>query len=360
MSAHDHDHDHDHGAAALLQGDFIGEARRVTLVGVVVNLSLAVLKAVVGLGSGSSALVADAAHSVSDFVTDVIVLISTYLAAQPPDEDHPYGHGRFETIGTVLLATALVTAGAGIALAAIREFGSPKAGGSNLALLVAGISVLANEFLFRYTLAVGTRLGSRVIIANAWHNRSDAASSIAAFAGILGAHFGYPILDPVAAVIVGGMIIKIGLGIGWKGLQELTDTALEASLLEKITAEVRATPGVIGVHAVRARRMGPYVLVDLHLDVPGDWTVLRAHSLAEEVEQHILEGFLQVNELLIHLDPIELDDPDRESTQALGRGAFGSRSDRPPLVPAATSIEGQEAAAEGQDAGPGNPASPDS
>lgn len=296
--------------AADGSGDYKGAVQRVTIVSAMTNLALAVIKVVAGLLAGSQALIADGIHSVSDLVTDAIVWLAAHFAAQPPDEDHPYGHGRFETVATVLLSAVLVTTGGAIIVHAVASFSNSEVPES-YAFIVALISIAANEGLYQYNMRVGRRIRSSLLIANAWHNRSDAGSSVASALGVLGARLGFPMLDPVAALLVGLMVARMGLEIGWKSVEELLDSSLEEQLLKDLGSRATTVEGVLSVHALRARRMGPNILVDLHIDVPGSMTVLEAHELTEDVEKAILDRFDAVSEVLVHVDPIELPDEQR-------------------------------------------------
>ena len=285
------------------KGNYSAQVRRVTLVGSVVNIVLTILQFTGGVLTNSRALVADSVHSLSDLLSDFVVLIANKLASAPPDDDHPYGHGKYETLGTIFLSALLCVTGVALAFNATQNFEDPQVPGA-LAIAFAALGLIAKEGLYHYTMKVGKALRSQLLIANAWHHRSDAVSSLASFVGIAGAVFINPILDSVAALVVGFLIIRMGLSIGWESLQELLDAALEDDLLENIQEEALKHPEAKSVHNVRARRMGPYVLVDFHLDVPAELTILEAHSISELVEHAILERFSDVTEVLIHLDPV--------------------------------------------------------
>lgn len=285
------------------QEHYSSEVRRVTFVGSAVNIFLTVLQLIGGLLTNSRALIADSVHSLSDLLSDGVVILANKLASAPPDDDHPYGHGKYETLGTIFLSALLCVTGAALAFNATLNFEDPQLPGP-LAIAFAFIGLVAKEGLYHYTMRVGKAIRSQLLIANAWHHRSDAVSSLASFVGIAGAVFINPILDAVAALIVGLLIIRMGLSIGWQSLQELLDAALEDDLLEKVQEEALKHPGAHSVHNVRARRMGPYILVDFHLDVPAELTILEAHRISELVEQAILKRFSEVTEVLIHLDPV--------------------------------------------------------
>lgn len=297
------------------KANYSADVRRVTFVGSGVNIVLMVIQLLGGLATGSKALIADSVHSLSDLLSDAVVIVANKLASAPPDDDHPYGHGKYETLGTIFLSALLCVTGVALSFNATLNFEDPQVP-SGLAILFAFIGLLAKEGLYHYTMRVGKALRSQILIANAWHHRSDAVSSLASFVGIAGAVYINPILDAVAALIVGLLIIRMGLSIGWQSLQELLDAALEDDLLEKIQEEALKHPKAKSVHNVRARRMGPYVLVDFHLDVPAELTILEAHRISELVELAILHRFSDVTEVLIHLDPVghEEDEAQKDCT----------------------------------------------
>jgi cation diffusion facilitator family transporter len=251
---------------------------------------------------GSSVLVADAVHSLSDLATDVVALLSLRVAAKPPDEDHPYGHGRFETLGTAVLGVILLSAAVGITWEASSRFGQEVVP-AGITLWAAGLSIAVKEALFQITIRVGRRYQSPLVVANAWHQRSDALSSIAALAGIAGARMGFPILDPAAAVVVAALIAKMAVSLLAGAIREVTDTALQREMLRDLGAGIRRLPGVVNLHELRARRMGPRTLVDLHVQVDPSTTVSDGHQVAERVRQFVFREHGGVSEVLVHIDP---------------------------------------------------------
>lgn len=276
---------------------------RVTIHGALVNVGLAGLQLTAGVLANSKVLIADSLHSFSDLVSDFVVLWTNKLASAPADEDHPYGHGKFEPLGVLVMSALLLMAGAGFAFHAAHHLERVEAPKS-WAVVIAIIGLLAKEGLYHYTRWAAEEVKSELLMANAWHHRSDALSSIASLAGIVGALVGYPILDSAAAIVVGAMIIKMALSLGWSSLNQLLDSSLEFEMLTAMRREAEAIEGVQSIHALRARRMGPYVLVDMHLEVPGEMTVRAAHVISERVEVRLRESFSQVSEVLIHLDPV--------------------------------------------------------
>jgi cation diffusion facilitator family transporter len=291
-------------------------ASRVTLLGAVINLMLAAVKGVVGLAAGSSVLVADAVHSLSDLGSDIVTLFSLRVASKPPDEDHPYGHGRYETLGALVLAVVLLSAALGIAWDAWSRFGESVEPGV-MALWAAALSIAAKEALFHVTVRVGRRHESPLVVANAWHHRSDALSSIAAFGGIAGARMGFPILDPAAAVVVAALIVRMAVGLLGDAIREVTDTALQRDLLRELGSDIRLLPGVVNLHEMRTRRMGPRLLMDLHVEVEGSTTVSDGHQVAERVRQFVFSTHRGVSEVLVHIDPEP--DEDLEPGEYLAR-----------------------------------------
>lgn len=279
--------------------------RRVTWVSVGVNLALTVTQLVVGTLAHAQSLVADGFHSLSDLVADFLVLVANFHSRHPADAGHPYGHQRIETAASFALGLLLVATGAGILWSAAGRIQHmdelpPVA---PVALWTAIATLAAKEGLFRYMLRVGERLRSPMLIANAWHARSDAASSLVVTAGLTGSLLGARFLDPIAAIIVGFMILRMGAVFSWEALRELMDEGLSAQEVAAIRDCVRQTPGVVGVHDLRTRRMAHKVLVDVHVQVDGHISVSEGHRTGEAVRQRVLTEFPDVLDLLVHVDP---------------------------------------------------------
>ena len=289
-------------------------ATRVTVLGAVGNAALSAIKGGVGITAGSSALIADAIHSLSDLLSDLVVFVSIRVAARPADAGHPYGHGRFETMGTVILAVLLLAAAGGMAVDSINHFGSDNVPAMP-AMWAAGLSIVLKELLYRVTVRVGRKQSSPIIIANAWHHRTDAASSVAALAGIAGARLGFPILDPVAGVLIALLIAKVSVVLLRDAIYEVTDTSLEREMLDELPTSLQAISGVENIHELRARRMGHSVLVDLHVQVDGATTVSDGHQVAERVRLFLLDRYPAVSEVLVHIDP----EPDQQDRAAPAR-----------------------------------------
>ena len=281
------------------------EVRKVTLIGSVVDLLLGIIKVVIGLLAHSQALVADGIHSFSDLFTDFLVLFAAKHAHREADEEHPYGHGRIETVATVALGVALLSVAVGISYDAIRRLMEPELllVPGVLALLAALVSVFAKEAIYQYTVRIARRLRSNMLHANAWHSRSDAISSIVVVIGVGGTMAGLPWLDAVAAVVVALMIAKIAWELLWKSLQELIDTALDPEQVKAISASIRDVPGVRSLHMLRSRRSGSDALVDVHILVDPRLSVSEGHQIGETVRSRLLQGHDEVTDVMVHIDP---------------------------------------------------------
>ncbi|HED34755.1 MAG TPA: cation transporter [Gammaproteobacteria bacterium] len=278
---------------------------RATWWGIAVNLLLSIGKLVVGFVGHSQALLADGLHSLSDLVSDGMVLLATHHSNADADEEHPYGHARYETFAAIALAILLSVVGIGIGIDAVKRIMLAEAAlvPTELTLWVAGISVVSKEVLYQYTMLVARQVKSRLLIANAWHHRTDAISSIVVFAGIVGAMWGYPVLDSVAAIVVAIMICKIGWELGHQGFQELVDTGLEPDTLKSIEQTILGIDGVNQLHMLRSRRMGLNALVDLHILVSPRLSVSEGHQISEAVEMALVNGFEEINDVTVHIDP---------------------------------------------------------
>ncbi len=276
-------------------------ALSVTWLGLFANLLLAIAKGFIGTIANSSALIADAGHSFSDLLSDIVTLWAVRMAGIPKDENHPYGHGKFETVGSFVVALMLVFTGIGVAWHVLNKMVSPEVPGAP-ALWMALIAIVVKEALFHLTRMVSRRSGSRILLANAWHHRSDAISSVAALVGIAGAHWGIPMMDPIAGVLVAGLIVKAGIDIGYESLRELTDEIPEEEVISELNKILTDLDGVDNYHEMRARRMGPNLLVDMHIEVDSMMSISAAHQVAERVRLRILENIPAVNEVLVHVD----------------------------------------------------------
>jgi cation diffusion facilitator family transporter len=292
-------------------------ASRSTWVSVGVNVLLSGIQIVVGLLSKSQGLVADGVHSLSDLVADFVVLFAGHHSRKDADVDHPYGHQRFETAASLVLGVLLLAVGVGMMWSAFRKLEEPDLVPQVhvAALWVAGAALLAKETLFRYMLNVGKRLKSSMLVANAWHARSDAASSLVVGLGIIGNLAGYPILDPIAALIVGFMVAKMGWGFGWDALHDLMDRAVDDEEVKAIRQTLTETPGIHAVHDVHTRKMGDMIVVDAHIEVDATLSVEAGHDIAVEARQRVMQRHRVLN-LMTHVDPWHRPDLDHPQVPA--------------------------------------------
>ncbi len=293
------------GAVEFGERERARAAQRVTLVGAVVNLVLAVGKIVIGTLGQSQALVADGIHTLSDLVSDAVVLVATRHGSREPDPQHPYGHGRIETVATVAVGMLLFGVTAGIVYDAARRLTSPETllHPGPLALVAALLSVLAKEALTRYTLRVARRIRSALLRANAWHHRSDAISSVVVIIGVAGSMAGLPYLDAVAAIFVALMIAKIAWDLSWGGIRELIDTGLDPEDVTRIRQVILSVHGVRAMHMLRSRRMGADALVDVHILVDPRLSVSEGHQISETVRAKLVRELEDVTDVMVHIDP---------------------------------------------------------
>lgn len=288
---------------------------RVTVLGSVVNVLLVALKFAFGIVGRSSAMIADAVHSLSDLVTDVVVIVFVRLSNKPQDADHDYGHGKYETLATAFIGLALLAVGIVILyggaekiVSALHGEALPRPG--VIALWAALVSILAKEWCYRFTVKVGRETGSSAVVANAWHHRSDAFSSIGTALGISGAIFlgpSWTVLDPIAAVIVSFFIVKTALGL----MKQASDELLEKSLPDDVEREIRKTaeacPGVSGVHNLRTRRIGNIISIEMHVRMPGGLTLYEAHRRATDIERELRRRFGEGTYINLHIEPLKVD-----------------------------------------------------
>ena len=290
-------------------------ASRSTWVSVAVNLALTVVQVSVGILAKSQGLVADGLHSLSDLVADFVVLLAGRHSQKDADADHPYGHQRFETAASLVLGLLLLGVGVGMLWAAMHKLEAPETVPTVhvVALWVAAGALLAKELLFRYMLRTAKRIKSSMLVANAWHARSDAASSLVVGIGIIGNLAGYPMLDPIAALIVGFMVGKMGWSFGWDALHDLMDRAVDDQEVAAIRQTLVETPGVSAVHDVRTRKMGDMILVDAHLEVDATISVEAGHDIAVAARARVLQRHRVLN-LMTHIDPWRRPDLDHPVT----------------------------------------------
>ena len=290
--------------AIIMQNDRYWQAKKITLIGALVNALLGFIKLLGGGFFHSHALVADGLHSFSDLITDVMVLFASKYGSQDADDSHPYGHQRIETAATLFLSLVLILAGFGIAWDSIDEIiHKSHTMPGWLALPIAALSILANEGLFHYTQHIGKRIHSDLIIANAWHHRSDAASSIVVLIGLLGSLAGFVYLDAIAAVVVGLMIIHMGWSYGWNSVKELVDTAVDQQTIATVEQLILQVDGVQKIHQLRSRMMGRDIFIDVHILVEPYISVSEGHFIAQHVHVALTDALERVKDVTVHVDP---------------------------------------------------------
>lgn len=284
---------------------------RVTWVGFFANLLLSVAKLIAGVIGKSGAMLADGIHSLSDLITDVVVLAFVKVSSKPRDEDHNYGHGKYETLATILIGIALFFVAVGVVYNSIKAIinivnGNMLTQPGVIALVAAAISIIVKECLFQYTKHIGVKVDSPAIIANAWHHRSDAFSSIGTLLGVGGAYFlgnKWCILDPIAAVIVGLLICKVSYDLIKPGIGEILERSLPKELEDKLCAIVLSNKKFSDIHNIKTRRIGSGIAVEMHVRVPGSMTVEESHSATVDVEQKIREAFGEQTQVILHVEP---------------------------------------------------------
>jgi cation diffusion facilitator family transporter len=280
-------------------------ASKSTWISVAVNIFLSIGQILIGIFSKSQGLVADGIHTLSDLVADFIVLVANRHSQKAPDDAHPYGYLRFENAASFILGLILFIVGIGMLWTATHKILHPEQIPKvhSMALWVAITALICKELLFRYMLVIAKKVKSSLLIANAWHARSDAASSFVVALGILGNLTGYPILDPIAALIVGLMIAKMGFEFSWTGLHDLMDKSVNEDEIAAIKATLLKKDGILGLHQLRTRKMGDMIIVDVHLEVSGEQSVKEGHRIAVEARNEVLKNH-NVIDVVTHIDPI--------------------------------------------------------
>ena len=280
--------------------------RSVTLVGAVVNAVLIILKFLTGVFGRSQALIVDAIHSVSDLFTDIVVLVGLRIGRKAPDDEHPFGHARIETVASATLGIALIATALYLGIeSALNIYHHTEYHPTGLALIGAGISIALKEGLYHYTVHTGKRIKSQLIMANAWHHRSDALSSVAVLAGVAGTLINpsWHILDSFAALLVSFFIVKVGLDILRNSLREFTDTAPQPEILNRISSCVLSVEGVLDVHDLRVRTSGGLYQMETHIIVDGQLTIAEGHRITKEVENCLAEEVENLERAIIHVEP---------------------------------------------------------
>lgn len=280
--------------------------KKSTWISVCVNVFLTCIQVMAGIIAGSQGLIADGIHSLSDLLADFVVLVAAHHSKREADHNHHYGHHRYENAASLVLGILLLVVGVGMAWTAVAKLRDPAtiAPVQTLALWVALLALIVKEGLFRYMLNVAERVKSSMLVANAWHARSDAASSLVVAVGIGGNLLGYPLLDPLAALIVGLMVAKMGFHFSTEAAHDLTDRAATEEETERIRQEILGTPGILGVHDLKTRRAGDLLLIDAHLEVNAFLTVKQGHDIAYDARYRVMSNH-PVLEMMTHVDPVE-------------------------------------------------------
>lgn len=284
---------------------------RTTIIGGLANVLLLVFKFVAGILGHSSAMIADAVHSLSDFATDVVVLVFVRISNRPQDDCHDYGHGKYETLATTVIGIALLAVAVGILYSGISKIllwieGDDLPSPGYLALWAALVSIIVKELVYQYTWRVGRRLDSQAVIANAWHHRSDALSSIGTAIGIGGAILlghRWTVLDPVASVVVGLFILKVAFDLLKQGVDELMEHSLPPDVERDILDLIISYPDVVEPHHLRTRRIGSYYAIEIHIRMDGNLTLTQSHTRATDIENSIKNRFGAQTHVSIHVEP---------------------------------------------------------
>lgn len=278
---------------------------KASYVGAAVNVFQTFIKIGFGIWGQSAALIADGIHSLSDLLSDLLVIVAVRLGSREADHEHPYGHRRFETIATVILGLSLIAIGGGISWEVMTRIANPEElpAPNSLGIAVAAISIIINEWLYHYTKRIARKTRSKLLMANAWHQRSDAISSIVVLFGIAAVMLGYPLADAIAAIVVALMVAKIGLNLIFDSVKELVDTSLPPLLVAEIRNVIMGIDGVEGIHLLRSRQMGEDALIDAHIVVDPRITVSEGHAIGDIVRDELISRFDDVMDVLVHVDP---------------------------------------------------------
>lgn len=284
-----------------------------TWVGIIVNIALTIIKGIGGFISGSKALLADALHSASDIVSSIVILFAVRIANKPPDEEHPYGHGKAENVGSIIVAFLLIVVGIEISISSIKVFfgETPVAPGS-VALVIITISIVVKELLFHYKHHVGKKYRSAALISDAWHHRSDSLSSLAALIGVGGAIIGEKLDihfliygDAVAGIIVSAIVIKVGYDLAKEASGIMMEAVLSEDEIQSYVDTVHSIDGMLRIDQMHARTHGSYVIIDLKVSVDPNITVKDGHDIAQEIKDRLIELYDEVEDVLVHINPYE-------------------------------------------------------
>lgn len=283
-------------------------AMRVSINSIIVNVLLSVFKFICGLAAGSAAMVSDAVHSASDVFSTFIVIAGVKISGKESDSNHQYGHERFECVASIILSAVLFATGAAIGLKGIENIAlknTSLAFPKSIALVAAVVSIVVKEGMYWYTKLAAKKINSPALMADAWHHRSDALSSIGSFVGIFGARMGYPIMDPLASVIICVFILKAAIDIFIDSIKKLTDESCDNEVVEKMIETAKTVPGVINVDEIKTRIFGSKIYVDIEISADGSQSLRDAHKIAENVHDKIEGGFAGVKHCMVHVNPAE-------------------------------------------------------
>lgn len=289
---------------------FQAAAMKVSAVSIAVNIALSLLKLLAGIIAGSAAMISDAVHSASDVFSTFVVMIGVFLAGRKPDKEHPYGHERIECVASVILAVVLAATGLGIGYSGVQNIISSGNGEElhipgTLALAAAVLSIIVKELMFHYTARTAKRINSGALMADAWHHRSDALSSVGAFIGILGARLGAPILDPIASLVICIFIEKAAVDIFKDAMDKMVDRSCPDEIVEKMKETILSTEGVIGIDEFRSRLFGSKIYVEVDISMDSSISLVEAHDTAENVHKTIEKNFPAVKHCMVHVNPKE-------------------------------------------------------
>ncbi|EKT64766.1 cation diffusion facilitator family transporter [Providencia burhodogranariea] len=289
-----------------LQHEKFNAAKKSTLISVAVNIVLSIWQIIIGFISHSQGLIADGVHTLSDLVADFVVLIANKKSHKKPDEDHPYGHFRYENGASLILGIILLIVGVGMIWSAAQKMLHPELIQEVhvIALVAALVSLIAKEGLFRYMLRVANRVNSSMLVANAWHARSDAASSLVVAIGIIGSLCGYKIFDPIAALIVGTFVFRMGYKFTNQSMQDLMDKGADEETLQEIRTILDGIDGIEGFHDLKTRKSGDFYLVDVHIEMDSKMSILAGHEIAVRVRDKLMENPL-ILDVMTHIDPYD-------------------------------------------------------
>lgn len=282
-------------------------ALRVSVISIIVNVALSILKLVAGIAARSGAMISDAVHSASDVFSTIIVIIGVNIAAKKSDDEHPYGHERLECVASVVLAVILAFTGFGIGIAGIEKVKEGNYGDLQipglLALIAAVVSIIVKEWMYWFTRAAAKKIESGALMADAWHHRSDALSSVGSFAGILGARMGYPILDPIASIIICIFIEKAAIDIFRDAMDKMVDKSCTEDVIDRMKDIILENENVLAIDELKTRLFGSKVYVEVEILVDASKTLIEAHDIAESVHMFIESNFTNVKHCMVHVNP---------------------------------------------------------